>query len=132
MPDSPHTRHDRRIAYRAMHWAAELLLAAGASVVLDAQYGHAEDRDEVAQVVAKTGASFALIECKVAPEIAAQRFLLRPAEHPGLDLTEARVIEMARDFPYTGKGLVVDTGNQPLDECDQAIRVYLGLQQEKR
>src|SRR3954447_6608285 len=47
LPDAPHTRADRQAAYRAMHWAAELLLDAGASAVLDAPYGHAEDRADL-------------------------------------------------------------------------------------
>lgn len=125
LPDSPHTRHDRRIAYRAMHFAAELLVGCGQTVILDAQYGHPEDRDEIAQIAARTGTALCLIECKVAPEIAVRRFRERPPEHPGLDLTEERVLEMARTFPYSCKGLLIDTGEISAEECARAIEQYV-------
>jgi len=55
-----------KVAYRAMHLAAELLLAAGASAILDAPYGHQEDREELARIAAD--ADLRLIECRVSPE----------------------------------------------------------------
>ena len=54
MPHARRTRADREVAYRTMHWAADLLLAAGAGAVLDAPYGHFEDRAELAHVCAGT------------------------------------------------------------------------------
>lgn len=125
MPDSTHTRADRRVAYRAMHFAAELLLERGATVILDAQYGHPEDREEVEQICARTGSGLYLIECRVDPELAARRFRDRPASHPGLDLTQELVIEMARAFPYSGRGLMIDTGEISIGECERRIREYL-------
>jgi predicted kinase len=130
MPDSPHTRHDRRIAYRAMHFASELLLECGRSVILDAQYGHAEDREEVEQAASRTGSPLYLIECKVAPDVAVRRFRERPQDHPGLDLTEERVATMAHTFPYRGTGLLIDTGELPVEECARRIGDYLGLKKE--
>jgi len=55
MPGAGHTRAHREVAYRAMLFAAELLLAAGASVILDAPYGHAEDRAELAGKLLRLG-----------------------------------------------------------------------------
>lgn len=125
MPDSQHTRHDRAIAYRAMHLAAELLLGSGVSVILDAQYAHPEDRGEVDTVAARTGSPIYLIECKVAPEIAVRRFRERAADHPGLDLTPDLVAGMARTFPYRGTGLLIDTGELPPEECSRRIDAYV-------
>ncbi len=125
MPDSPHTRADRRVAYRAMAYAAELLLRCGQTVILDAPYGHPEDRDDLRALVRGSGAAFSLIECKVSPEIAARRFDERPADHPGLDLTRERVLDMAQTYPYTGLGLTVDTGICSPGECLRAIEEYL-------
>jgi predicted kinase len=130
MPDSAHTRQDRRIAYRAMHFAAELLLGCGQTVILDAQYGHPEDREEVEQVARRTAAALYLIECKVAPDVAVRRFRDRPPDHPGLDLDDERVAEMARAFPYRGTGLLIDTGELPIEECVRLIDEYLGVRRE--
>jgi predicted kinase len=126
MPDSAHTRADRRVAYRAMHFASELMLDHGGTVILDAQYGHPEDRNEVEQIVGRTQSELYLIECRVDPDLAARRFRERPANHPGLDLTEDLVIKMARTFPYSGRGLSIDTGTLPVHECERRIRQYLG------
>ena len=67
MPDSSHTRQDRRIAYRAMAFAAELLLGLGQPVILDAQYGRAEDRREVEEMAVRVAAPFYLVECSSPP-----------------------------------------------------------------
>jgi predicted kinase len=128
MPDSRHTRHDRRIAYRAMHFAAELLLDCSQTVILDAQYAHPEDRSEVEQIAARTGATLYLIECKVSPDVAVRRFRERPPDHPGLDLTEELVAEMARAFPFLGTGLLIDTGDLPVAECARRIDAWLANQ----
>ena len=125
MPDAGHTRADREIAYRAMHFAAELLLAAGAGAVLDAPYGHAEDRAELARVA---GGKARLIECRVPPETAALRARARgipDASRP--DLTEERVARLNREFHYTGEGLLLDTGDLSVAECLARIDEYLAL-----
>ncbi len=125
MPEAAHTRADRRVAYRAMAFAAELLAGCGQTVILDAPYGHPEDRAEIREVLCRTGAAFSLIECRVDPALAARRFDDRPANHPGRDLTRERVIELGRTYPYSGKGLSLDTGAQTPDECSRVIDDYL-------
>ncbi len=120
MPLSAHTREDRQVAYRAMAFAAELLTGAGASVVLDAPYGHREDRVELGRL------PLVLIECKLDPEVAVARFRTRDPNHPAMqDLTEQRVREIGQTFPYTGKGLLLDTGAFDAGQCLVRIREYL-------
>jgi len=117
LPDAAHTRADRRVAYRAMHWAAELLLAAGAGVILDAPYGHAEDREELARVEATSGVAAQVIECRVSPAVAVARFRERGADAVRLDLTEELVERLVREHPYTGSGLLLDTDALTPSDC---------------
>jgi predicted kinase len=124
MPEASHTRADREVAYRAMLFAAELLLAAGAGAVLDAPYGHAEDRGGLARVAP---GKWKLIECLVAPEVAVERLRARGIPDPSRpDLTEERVARLNREYRYTGEGLVIDTGELSVDECLARIEIYLG------
>jgi len=123
LPAAAHTRADRQVAYRAMHFAAELLLGAGSSAILDAPYGHQEDRDELARIAA--GVDLRLIECQVSPETAVRRFRERGPDAVRLDLTEELVRQMVRDFPYTRAGLVVDTETHSQRECVERIERYL-------
>ncbi len=122
LPGSPHTRADRRAAYRAMHFAAGLLLGAGQSVILDAPYGHYEDRQDLA---ASAGGLFYLIECRVAREVAVRRFRQRGADAVRLDLTEERVAQLNAEFPYWRRGLLLDTGDRSPEQCLTAIEAYL-------
>jgi predicted kinase len=123
LPGAAHTRADRQVAYRAMHLAAELLLAAGATAILDAPYGHQEDREELARIAA--GADVRLIECRVSPETAVRRFRQRGPDAVRLDLTEELVERMVREYPYTQAGLVVDTEALSQPECLERIESYL-------
>lgn len=128
MPDSPHTREDRAVAYRAMHFAAELLVGGGQSVILDAPYGHRQDRQELEAIVSRAGARLFLIECQVSPEVALERFRQRE-RGPRMDLTEERVTELVRAFRYGGQGLLLDTGSLDRDGCLALIRQYLATGQ---
>jgi predicted kinase len=124
LPDAAHTRADRRVAYRGMHFAAELLLATGAGAVLDAPYDHPEDRAELARIA---GAQCRLIECQIAPDVAAARLLERGLDDPTRpDLTEARVRRLVQSYPYTGAGLSLDTAALTEEECLARIAEYLG------
>jgi len=129
LPAAAHTRADRQVAYRAMHFAAELLLGAGSSAILDAPYGHQEDRDELARIAA--GADVRLIECQVSPETAVRRFRERGPDPVRLDLTEDLVREMVREYAYArdwaghARPLRVDTEAQSQPECLERIERYL-------
>jgi predicted kinase len=111
LPDAAHTRADRAVAYRATLFAAELLHGAGAGVVLDAPYGHAEDRDAVRTL------SPLWIECRVGPDTAVRRFRERGPDPIRLDLTDDLVRTMVTDYHYTGWGLTLDTEALSLEEC---------------
>jgi predicted kinase len=124
MPDSPHTREDRAVAYRAMHFAAELLVGRGQSVILDAPYGRSEDRRDLEQVVAREGAPWFLIECRVSPQVAVDRFRERE-RGPRVDLTEERVDELVCAFRYCGRGLLLNTDRLDVGGCLALIRQYL-------
>jgi predicted kinase len=112
LPGAAHTRADREVAYRAMHFAAELLLAAGAGAILDAPYGHREDREEIARI---GGAQLKRIECRVTSETAVRRFR---------DLTEELVAQMVREYVYIGDGLTLDTEALSKEECLARIDGY--------
>ena len=124
MPGATHTRAERQVAYRGMHFAAELLLAAGAGAVLDAAYDQPEDRAELARIA---GNECKLIECHVTPGIAAARLRERGLDDPARpDLNEERVRRMARDYPYSGAGLQLDTTVLAPEACMARIAAYLG------
>jgi predicted kinase len=123
LPDAAHTRADRQVAYRGMHFAAELLLAAGAGAVLDAPYDHPEDRAELTRIA---GTQSKLIECHVSPDVAAARLRQRGLNDPARpDLTEERVRRLARDYPYSGAGLSLDTAAAAPEACLARIDDYL-------
>ncbi|HEX3747985.1 MAG TPA: ATP-binding protein [Bryobacteraceae bacterium] len=123
MPGAAHTRADREVAYRAMLFAAELLLSAGSGAVLDAPYGHAEDRAELARTAQ---GKWKLIECRVSEEIAVARLRARGIPDPARpDLTEARVVQLNREYRYSGEGLLLDTGALSVADCLAQIEQYL-------
>jgi len=125
LPDAAHTRADRQVAYRAMHFAAELLMRANAGAVLDAPYGHPEDRAELAAIVAATGAELRLIECRVSPEAAVRRLLERGPDAGRPDLTPETVAQMVHDYRYTDAGLVLDTETLTPAECVERAEAWL-------
>jgi len=123
LPRAAHTRADREVAYRGMHFAAELLLAAGAGAVLDAPYDHVEDRDELARIA---GTCSRLIECRVSPETAVARLHMRGWPDPTRpDLTDEKVARLVRQYSYRGTGLLLDTELLSPDECLARIEAYL-------
>jgi len=109
MPFSAHTREDRAVAYRAMHYAAELLAASGSGVIVNACYDHAEDRIDLERSSRRAGVPFFLIECTVSAEVAVTRSRARWDAHPGADLTPDRVTELVVNYPFSGQGVTVDS-----------------------
>ena len=124
MPNSAHTREDREIAYRAMHLAAEVLLRHGLDVIVNASYSHPEDRREVRQIASATCSPLCFVECTVPREIALERNRQRRAHHPGLDLTDERVTELVRNFPFSGEGLTVDS-TEPVESNLRQLEDYM-------
>lgn len=74
--------------YRELLRRAERLLEMGESVVLDASFGRASDREAARHLSARAGAELLEIECVVDAETAKQRIALRLAE--GRDASDAR------------------------------------------
>lgn len=123
LPNARHTRADRAVAYRAMLFAAELLVAAGATAILDAPYGHPEDRAELNGVSA---GNYKLIECRVSEAIAIERLRARGIPDPTRpDLTESKVRRLNREYLYSGEGLLLDTDRLSVGECLARIEPYL-------
>ncbi|MGA1998149.1 MAG: ATP-binding protein [Bryobacteraceae bacterium] len=120
-----HTEADRHAAYRAMHFAAELLARAGRSVILDAPYRQLGDRDDLARAVAAGGARLKWIECHVAPETASARQRIRGYDAERADLNEPEVAERAHQHPYTGQGLLLETGEFSPEDCLRQVEDYL-------
>ena len=126
LPDSRHTREDRAVAYRAMHVAAELLLKRGETVIINAGYSHAPERDEARRIARETGSSCHWVEFTVPVELAIDRNHRRRLSHPGLDLTPQHVRELVETFPYTYEGLVVDS-RRPVEECAAMVEGWVEL-----
>jgi predicted kinase len=124
LPEAAHTREDRQIAYRAMHYTAELLVERGHSVIVNASYSHSENRREIEEIASRREVALFLVECKVSPEIAVERSRERRGSHPGLDLTDERVIDLVTGFPFFGEGLTLDSTTEIAD-CLRRIEEYL-------
>ena len=120
-----HTEADRHAAYRAMHFAAELLARAGHCVILDAPYRQGEDRGDLARAVAASAARLKWIECHLAPEMAAARQKARGFDPERADLDEEVVPERARRHAYTGQGLTLETGELSPGECLRRVEDYI-------
>jgi predicted kinase len=110
LPGAAHTRADRQVAYRAMLMAAELLHRVGSSVILDAPYGHEENR------IALGALSPVWVECRVSPEEAVRRLRQRGFDPERPDLSEDVVRRSAEEYRYTAE-LVLDTEAMGVDEC---------------
>jgi predicted kinase len=123
LPGAAHTREDRQAAYRAMNFAAELLLNSGSGVLLDAPYGHVEDREDLARIAQ---GRTKLIECRVSPETAVRRLIERGPDPERPDLTPELVERLVREYPYSGAGLALDTEALSVAECVARVEEYIG------
>jgi len=126
LPGAAHTRADREVAYRAMHLAAECVLRAEGSMILDAPYGHEEDRRELASLVDAARGRLFLVEFRVSPETAAKRLRQRGPDANRPDLTETIVTEAARTYPYSESGLLLDTDVLNVAEAVEHICAWMG------
>lgn len=124
LPEAPHTRETRIVAYRAMLYAGQLLAARGHDVILNASYAHDSDRVQVEQAAVAGAWPLFLVEFRVPAGIAIERCRARRAVHPGADLTDERVLELVTRFPYTHAGIVVD-GTAPPETILARIQAYL-------
>ena len=106
IPSSDRRKTDRDIAYRATLLIAEESLIGSRSVLLDATYGTIEHRKAVEVSVSAHRTPFYLIQCRVSPQMAVDRFKRRES-HPAIDLEENRVRDLASRYQYAGLGLII-------------------------
>ena len=114
LPHGDQRVEDRDVAYKAMHFAAELLAPWCRTIVLDATYTAAMCRHWLVDVVDQTGGTLVVLECRVSVALAVERWARRAA-HPALDLTAERVAMLARDYPYFPATCRVDVESLELD-----------------
>jgi predicted kinase len=120
LPQSDHRIDDRDIAYRAMHFAAELLVSYSGALILDATYARASCRTELSDVAIRLNGDLFVIECHVGADVAQERFHRRRV-HPALDLTPDRINRLAASYPYFRAACAMSGTTQP-DHLARAIR----------
>lgn len=125
LPEAAHTRADRQVAYRAVLWSAGYLLRYTDIVICNGGFGHAGDREGCLAVAREAGASVYVAEFTAPLAVLLERNRARRDSHPGLDLTDERVTEIATTYPWWGAGIVVDS-TRPVDECVEAVRAFVG------
>lgn len=132
LPDSVHSKSDRDFSYRRMHSRASASLASGVdTVILDATYGPFEHRREAVDIATNAGVPLYLVECRVDPDEAVFRYRGRLGPHAGVDLDEARVRQLASNYPFSGAGHVIDTSSHRIARLhatassDSAFRAHL-------
>jgi predicted kinase len=109
LPDSTSSLAERDIAYRAMHMLASYLLNSSQSVILDATYTRPEKIADLTELAQRTATPLFVVQCLVTPEIALARFRARRQPHFAVDLTDEGVLRQAREYPYDGCQLHIDT-----------------------
>lgn len=124
LPDAAHTRADREVAYRAVLWTAEHLLRYTDIVICNGGFGHAEDRAACLKLARETGAKLYVAEFTAPLELLLERNRARRANHPGLDLTDERVTEIATTYPWWGNGVLI-CSTAPIEESVRAVKAYL-------
>ncbi len=72
-----------RLTYQTIFEQARELLTSGQSVILDATFQRAEERQQARALAVEFGATFRLIECELAPELVRARLDARAAKHEG-------------------------------------------------
>jgi predicted kinase len=106
LPFSEQCVEHRDVAYRAMHFTAELMAPFRSLVVMDATYTASACRTDLMSVVERLGASLCVFECHVSAQTAVERFLRR-GRHPAVDLNAARVARLALAYPYFGSAFAI-------------------------
>ena len=108
-------------------------LAAGRSVILDASYKRAAERDLVRQLAREHGAGVALVYCECAPQVARARLGIRRTDPAAISDGRVELFEaQGRDFDPLGPGdrplLRLDTGREiqvVLEELKSFVQSYL-------
>jgi predicted kinase len=125
LPLSDQRVEDRDLAYRAMHWTAELMAPFCSSIVMDATYTAQTCRTDLMEVIERVHGSVFVIECHTGVEQAIERFLRRDP-HPARDLTPSRVARLAAAYPYFADAFGIGAGEAGGDEVSHAIQYVHG------
>lgn len=114
--------------YRELLRRAELLLAMGESVVLDASFGRAADRRDARSMGARAGAEIIEIECIVDAETAKERIARRLAA--GGDASDARpeiLDELRGAHEPSSRATRLSTRSAKHDVEQQAVSIVRGV-----
>ena len=125
--NSDHETRDRNAAYRMVLERANrsLVQRDNRTVILDATYAPAEHRNGVTLLAASRCAEVYVIECRVSPNDAAERFRSRKERHAAIDLNEARVRDIAATWSYYGGGLLINTSITSEGDSLHRVRDYI-------
>jgi uncharacterized protein len=115
--------------YDELRDRARELLEQGVSVVLDASWTSAREREAAAELAEETSSSLVQLRCSVPLEVARARLTSRPREHEPSDATEEVLDAMTgHDDPWP-QATTIRTG-QPIDAvlaaAGRAVREQLG------
>lgn len=118
-----YTPEAKAAAYRALLGRARLALAHGESVVADATWGDDVYRSDAAQTAASTASRLVLLECRLAPEIAAQRAQARWSHGVSASEADAAVaLRLAAERDPWPDAAAVDTTS-----AEGALATALGI-----
>ncbi|HET8643825.1 MAG TPA: AAA family ATPase, partial [Pseudonocardiaceae bacterium] len=112
-------QHSARCYHELVHRAGELL-ALGESVVLDASWSRAADRDAAAKIAARTHSDLVELHCVAPPDVAAKRILARAGTGTS-DADPAIAAAMAADAEPWPAAVTVPTTGSP----DEAVATAL-------
>ena len=115
--------------YDELRDRARALLEQGVSVVLDASWTSAHEREAAAVLAEETSSSLVQLRCSVPLEVARARLASRPREHEPSDATEEVLDAMTGDDDPWPQATTIRTG-QPIDAvlaaAGRAVREQLG------
>ncbi len=109
-PGDPYRPEAKAVAYRALLARARLALEHGESVVADATWGDDAFRGEAAWIASATSSRLVRLECRLAPEVAAERAQARWAgRRSASDADAAVALRLAAERDPWPEAAPVDT-----------------------
>jgi uncharacterized protein len=107
-----------RATYDALLDRAELLLKRGESVVLDATWSAADDRDRAAALADAVSAELVELQCTIDRETARQRLQTRESLSDADETVTERLRNAAQSWPSSHE---IDTGGPEQESAEQAF-----------
>jgi len=128
LPGSDRNEADRLLGYRATLMIASEIIVCSRSVVVDATFTTPACRELLRSCVYELRAETHVIQIRVTPETAVRRFKMRSG-HPATDLSEARVRDLAENYPFSPAGVMLD-GVLPVEVALHQAAVFAGFIEE--